>query len=429
VGWLHSTPARRGLSALCLLALAGLWLHFAASLPATYPMRLNDFEGYYGAARVILDGAPERLYQDERKWFTNLPVVSLLVAPLGLLDYETAWRVFWWIQLASIAATFGVLLWILARHFPPLTPARALAAGAIFLCFAPVMRRALVLGQTTPLMTLLLALTLLLFRQGLHRSAGALLGFVCLIKIPPVLLVALFAARRRLAAAGAALVVLALGVLLSLLIFEPQLLGQYADRVIWDNLGRSQAAFNNRSLEGAWMRTLTWMSLVDYDPMPRPANVTAALAASVAGLAVLLGLRGGWALLWPAAAPRDDDPLTGSLELELALGAALMLLLFPVVWIHYFLFLAVPLSVLPFWWMQRRIPLRIVAVVLIAAGTWLASGTEVRGNHYYARHRDDGSFRLMQNAQTLGALLLALGLTSPLAEIARRERERGAGRR
>jgi hypothetical protein len=413
--------SQRALQIFCLLALAGLWIHFAQTLPATYAVQLNDFPAYYSGAMVVAEGEPERLYGTEFKWFTNLPVVTLLLTPLTLLEYADAWRLFWWIQVASYAATFALLLFGIHRHFGPLTPARALLAGAIFLPFAPLLRRCLALGQTTPMMVLVFALVWLVYREGWPRLTGGLLGFICVVKIPPMLLLPLLALRRRLDVAGVALAVVAAGVVLSWLVFGGELLGEYAERVIWDNFGRSQAAFNNRSLDGFFMRAFSDQKLADWVPVPRPPLVSAGVLGVALALGVLL-LRCGRGFLWPAAAPRDDDPYTGSLELEIALGVVLMLLLFPVVWIHYYLFLAVPLTLLPFWWEQRGLPRTPWLVALLVAGAWLASGFESHANAYYAAREHELGFRLALNLQTLGALLLAVGLAFPLAEMSRRAR-------
>ncbi|MBW1684937.1 MAG: DUF2029 domain-containing protein [Deltaproteobacteria bacterium] len=416
------TPDTTLVTALSVLLIAGLWIQLFASLAPTSKIALSDFAGYYRAAALILNGSPEYLYRSEGKDFTNLPVVSLLVAPLALLEYRHAWLLFWWLQVSSFVAAFALLLWGVRRFLPPLTPARAALASAIFVCFAPLLRRSLIQGQTTPMMMLLLAAVWLLCRARWDRTAGLLLGVVCVIKIPPVLLAGLFFLRRRLALALGALLVVAGAVALSWLFFGSEILGQYADRVIWSNFGGSHAAFNNRSLEGVFLRLLTERSLVDWNPTPRPWTVTLCLAGSFAGLAWLLLRRGAWILLWPREAPRDDDPRTGSLELEFALGAALMLLIFPVVWIHYYLLLAVPLALLPFWWLRAGLSWRSWSVVLLAAGTWLASGTEVPGNLEVGARSGEALFRLLQNAQPLGALLLVLGLCAPLAELARRQR-------
>ena len=416
------TPDTTLVTALSALLIAGLWIQLFASIAPTKNVALSDFAGYYRAAALILNGAPEHLYRSEGKDFTNLPVVSLLVAPLALLEYRHAWLVFWWLQVSSFVAAFALLLWGVRRFLPPLTPARAALASAIFVCFAPLLRRSLIQGQTTPMMMLLLAVVWLLCRARWNRTAGLLLGLICAIKIPPMLLVGLFFLRRRLALALGALLVVAAAVALSWLLFGSEILGQYADWVIWRNLGGSHAAFNNRSLEGIFLRLLTERSLVDWNPIPRPWTVTLCLVGSFAGLAWLLLRRGAWILLWPREAPRDDDPRTGSLELELVLGAALMLLIFPVAWIHYYLLLAVPLALLPFWWSRAGLSWRSWSVVLLAAGTWLASGTEVPGNLEVGARSGEALFRLLQNAQPLGALLLVLGLSAPLAELARRQR-------
>ena len=382
-------------------------------------VQLNDFPAYYSGAMMVAQGEPERLYGTDFKWFTNLPVVSLLLTPLTLLEYADAWRLFWWLQVASYAATFALLLFGIRRHFAPLTPARALLAGAIFLAFAPVLRRCLALGQTTPMMVLLFAFAWLVLPERRPRLTGGLLGFICVVKIPPMLLLPLLVLRRRLEVAAVAIAVVAAGVALSWLVFGSELLGQYADRVIWDNFGRSQAAFNNRSLDGFFMRIFSDKGLADWVPVARPPLVSAGVLGVAAALCALL-LRCAWGLVWPASPPRDDDPHAGSLELELALGVVLMVLLFPVVWIHYYLFLAVPLTLLPFWWEQRGLARTPWIIVLLVAGAWLASGFESHSNAYYAAREHELGFRLALNAQTLGALLLAVGLSFPLSEMSRR---------
>lgn len=409
-------------AALALLLLAGLWLQLALSLPPTRRVQLADFAGYYGAAQVVLSGDVEHLYASERKWFTNLPVVALLLAPLASLDYRMAWGLFWWLQVLSFAASFALLLWGIRRYLPPLTAEAALLAGAVFWCFAPMLRRCLVLGQTTPMMLLGVTGVWLLCRAGRPRLGGLLLGGVCLVKIPPLLWVGIFAVRRRGAVAGSAVAVLAAGVAASWLLFGGELMGQYAERVIWSNAGRSHAAFNNRSLDGAFTRELSRRSLLDWDPEPRPLPVSLALGAVGLALVGLFVARGGGRLIWPAEEPRDSDPHQGSLELELALGAALMPLVFPIVWTHYYLFLALPLALLPSWWRRRGIPASRLAIALLVAGTWLASGSDVPGNLEVKQRRDEPGYRLHHDVQPLGALLLVVGLSWPVSVLAQRTR-------
>lgn len=410
----------------CWLAVVGLWLGFAWTLPPTSAVALNDFVGYYKAGDSFALGEVERLYEPGRKWFTNLPVVSALFAPLGSLPYPTAWLLFWWIQLVAWGATYALLLYGLQRHFPPFTAPRVLAATVVFLAFAPVMRRCLVQGQTTPIMLLLMTGSWLLLHARRSKAAGVLMGVVCIIKIPPMLLVGGALARRRLALSLTALALVVFAVVVSWLAFPSELLGQYAERVITSNAGRGHAAFNNRSLEAFWLRLLTDRSLLDWYPLPSPPWVAFVSFASSFGLLTLVAWRGR-RLWWPSRAPDDSDGRTGSLELELALGSALMLLVFPIVWIHYALFLALPLTVLPFWWMARQLPARPLVVVVLLLGWWLVSGTEVPSNVAVGSRLYDPVFRLAQSAQTLGAVLLVLGLLAPLGAIASRTREDVSG--
>ena len=408
---------RVALYAFCVALLALMSIRFVLLLPDTHIIQLNDFPPYHHAARAVLDGHSETLYRPDPRPYTNLPVVGVLLAPLGALDYEQAWRVFWWINLASLIATLAMLLWALGRFFPPLTLPRATVAVSVFLAFAPVMRRCLVLGQTTPLMLLLFAGFYVACRRGRPRLGGALLGAVCVFKIPPMLLIPLLGLRRRLSVATAALAVLGSAVALSWIGFGGELMRQYTDRVILGNLGRAQAAFNNQSLDGMFMRLVTSRSLVDWVPVDRPADVTAAVWLGFAAIALLLAWRGR-SFVWPDPPPDDVDARGNTLEFELGLGVTLMLLVFPVIWIHYYLFLALPLALLPFWWQRRGLPWSWATLVLFGAGTWLASGFEVGENAHYRTHEGEALFRALQSARLVGALLLLIGFATALPGVA-----------
>ena len=99
----------------------------ARSLPGTYDVRDNDFCAYYDAGQIVGQGQCERLYDSDldpdHNTFTNLPIVSLLLVPMGRMPYAIAWHVFWWLQLLSYMATAGLLLLAVRRFFGPLTMA------------------------------------------------------------------------------------------------------------------------------------------------------------------------------------------------------------------------------------------------------------------------------------------------------------------
>lgn len=415
---LLNTPAGK---TSCALATAALWLYFFSTLPPTYFVHLNDFPAYYGAATSIANGQPEKLYGTDFKWFTNLPVVALLLRPLAATNYEHAWKFFWWLQVVSFVATFGVLLAYVRRFFASPIWIPTAATSAIYLCFTPLLLRCLDLGQTTPMMVLLFSILLFAARSGWVRLSGLLLGMICVIKIPPNLLIVLLALRRRFQLAVPAFAVVLLAIALSYAFFGSELVAQFFERVIADNFGRSQAAFNNQSLEGALMRAVTDRGLSDWTTVERPMAVTLGVVGVGLALAALLYMRAP-KFLFPREPANDADPRVGALELEVAIGVALMLLLFPVVWIHYYLFLAVPLTVLPFWWLARGLPHPAWLLALLAVAIWFASGAQSHENAYYAAHETEWLFRWAQNRQPIGALLLVIGLSFPLAQIASRTR-------
>ena len=415
--------ATRLRSAAGIAVIAIVAVHFALSLERTRAPRGNDFPAYFDAGVHVANDQPARLYdrsfRPDRNKFTNLPIVAFVFVPLSKLGYARAWDLFWWTQVLSYLATGLLLLLVIRRHAPPLDPVQGALVALVLFAFAPVLRRCLVLGQTTPMMVLLLACFVLAVRAGGQRTAGVLLGTICTIKIPPLVLLPLFALRRRLVVAGTAAAVVATAVALSWLVFGGEILGAWVQHVIVANSGSALAVFNNQSLDGAFMRLLTDGSLVDWTPSPRPTAVWAAVLSVLVAIGALL-LACGRHLLLPSRPPDDGDPRTGSLELELGVGIALMLLAFPVVWIHYYLFLVVPLALLPSWWRQRGLPHPPWLIAVFVAGVWLAGSGETLSNAFHAAHDADLQVRLRQNGRPLGALLLLGAMCFGVAALQRR---------
>lgn len=380
-------------------------------------VRENDLPAYYNAGQLIAAGKPDLLYgssfRPQHNRFTNLPIVAPLFVPLAKLDYAAAWHLFWWLQVLSYVGTGAALLFAVRRHGPPLDAPRAALVLSIWAAFIPTLHRCLVLGQSTPMLVFVFALFVLTVQAGRLRGAGALLGVICLMKIPPMLLLPLLALRRRTGIAGIAFGIWLAAVGLSALVFGADTLQRFAQWVIFDNAGGSIASFNNQSLDGAWMRLLSTKSLVDWTPTPRPGVVLLADVGSFAllGSGLLRFTRAG---LWPDRAPDEADPRRGTLVVELWIGVLLMLLVFPVVWIHYYLFALVPLALVPSWLAARGRVWRPWQWAAFAAGVFALGSVPVYGNVYYELREADPVFRMLQNLRPLGALgLLALAL--PLA--------------
>ena len=113
---------------------------------------------------------------------------------------------------------------------------------------------------------------------------------------------------------------------------------------------------------------------------------------------------------WPA-----QRPAAATLVAELGLAVGLMLWIFPIAWIHYFQFLVVPATLLPWWWQHEHLPRDRATIVLLALGILLSAGGAVHGSLYYTAHDGETWFRLAQSYRTAGALLVTWGFARALA--------------
>ena len=370
----------------------------------TYTPQRNDFPAYYEAGRVVLEGRLGDLYSKLSVVFTNLPALSLLFTPLALFEYDTAWHILWWSSIASFVATL-LLLAVSARTRKPSNGASAFLPALIFLAYAPLMHRCLVLGQTTPLAATLLAICVFLLLRGRNIGAGLALGALCALKIPPLLLLGVFAARRRWATVATAVAVLLLTIAASWLWFGTEGMSQYAARVFGANARGGLAAFNNQSIDGLWMRAFSSAGLTDWTPVPRPPAATFALSLSLLLIAIGV-LLAGWKFFFSAPAIGRSNGDTGTVELEVGLAAALMVLVLPVTWTHYYLLLSVPFALLPIWWRRNNLPGARLATGVLITGVLLTAWPHVQGNDYYAARETLGSLRLILAGRTVGAFVL-----------------------
>ncbi len=337
-------PLRAGVCALLAVLALALLLVRAWRIDYDYSI---DFQAYWLAGSRILagqagdlyaagggpgQGTPRALAASE---FKNLPLVALPFAPLAALEYATAKRAFWWINLAALLAT-GLVLGLGVLPASLGSPAARVAACLALLCaFAPA-HIALRHAQTTPLVTLAVTASLAALLRRRHAASGVLLAAAALVKWPVWALAALAAARRRWRLAGAFALTLAVAAALSLALFGTGLHAGYLDEMR-AHAGTVMTGHNNQSLAAVLHRLSAPAATFDWTPQPLPpATRTAALAAGVALLAALaLALRRG-------RAAGGSGPGRDVAEFAAALAAGIVL--FPVAWDHYFLLLAPALA-------------------------------------------------------------------------------------
>ena len=328
-----------------LLGAAGLLVARSWTIDIPYSI---DFRVYHLAGERLASGRAADLYAPQqaasegqqvalaRNEFKNLPIIAAAFIPFSWLPYLAAKRVFWILSLACLLGAAFVTARCAGRLGGRADPAWFCLVTALFLAAAPA-HISLRHGQLTPVALLGLAISLSLALSGRDRAAGAVLACAAALKIPLLALVASDVARRatrRLlwwAVASAALLAS------SILLFGPALHGSYLDH-IFSHAGRAMTGHNNQSLDGALMRIMTRDStLNDWTPLAEPVPVMAVRsAASVALLGVLAFA------LWRSRSLRGPRALALDLPAFLSLG----LLLFPVAWDHYFLFLILALPYL-----------------------------------------------------------------------------------
>lgn len=280
----------------------------------------------YDAGGGPEDGTPAPMAAGE---FKNLPVLAAAFAPLARLPYLESKRAFWWISLAALvggAALAGVVL--LPPAFGP--PAARAAVGVALASLPAPAHAALRHGQTTPLVMAAIALWAAARRSGRPVLSGGALAAACLVKFPPLALLALDAARFRLRAVATTLAAIAGVVLASVVAFGPALHRAYLAGVA-SNAGTVITGHNNQSIVAIVARLALPSPPNDWRPRPLPALV--GLAATIAIL--VLAAAAARALLGGARNRSKADAL-----LEIPAALALGTVALPVAWDHYEVLLA-----------------------------------------------------------------------------------------
>ncbi len=287
----------------------------------------------YAAGGGEASGTPRQLVAGE---FKNIPLVATAFMPLSRLPYLTAKRVFWWINLAAVAATALVLaLGVLPARWGSGWQ-RFLLALAALAVMAPT-HIALRHAQTTPLITLLFSGALALALRGRDAAAGLLLAGALLVKWPAWSLAAADLLRGRKHALLAWSAGLAGGVALSLILFGPALHITYLQGVV-ENAGTVMTGHNNQSVAAVVTR-LTGGAPV-HDWTPRPLTPAARGLSAVLSLVLLLAVA---TALWRS---RQWASTRRSRRLEFAAASAVGLVVLPLAWDHYFMLLVPGLAAL-----------------------------------------------------------------------------------
>jgi len=291
---------------------------------------LNDFGSFLASGKALTEGLnPYGIYASTFRPDStgiahpnlNPPASLLLFAPLSLAEPNIAFEVVWWGGLLGYLAVIVILL----RRQPDQDAVLPMAAWALAL---PALWDGLQLGQIYLGLLVVVAGAWYLLERGCAARAGLLIGIFLAVKpnflFWPVLL--FFTGHRR-AAVWAGISFFALS-LLPLLVFGPDIYKQWFDVVVAETGGR-EGFFTNASIMSIGYRagsTVTTVLLV---------------------LAILT---------WTVAQilRKQTDVADAS-----AIGIGLGIVLSPVAWFHYMIFL------LPAMLTRRWSPRILIAAVLM----------------------------------------------------------------
>lgn len=201
-----------------LLALVVFSIFQAGAMRSRGAVHSNDFKHIWAGARILADGGspydPKLMFSAARQYnlgpvnpYVYLPATGLMMRPLAAMDFATAERVWFWLNL--------VLIWWCVLAGPRLMrverPWLAQLTGALFIVmwYPPMggvtpFYRQMTAGQMSIALLAMLVGTIGWLVRGRNLRAGALLGAAAAFKIAPLFLIVVLAGMRRWRAAVAA---------------------------------------------------------------------------------------------------------------------------------------------------------------------------------------------------------------------------------
>ncbi len=264
----------------------------------------HDLGVFLNAAGSVLNGHSPYIYRADET-YAYPPLVALLAAPFHTLSAGVATLLWTLLSLTAIAAA----LWLLG-----LRDWRCYALVAVY----PITRSAVDLGTIGPLLLLAVALA---WRWRNHNAAtGAAAGAAVALKLFLWPLGVWLALTMRLRAALAALGFAVLVVLLPWAVLGFEGLGRYPG--LLRHLSNDEAT-SSYSLVAIGVRL----------HLPEAAATGLSLVVAAGFLAAA-----AWVARDERREPRERDVVTLTLALAAALAAS------PIVWVHYFLLLLIPLA-------------------------------------------------------------------------------------
>jgi len=342
-------PAASAFYALVLLGL--LIFMWSVSDP---PELFSDFsQAYYPAGHAIVHDVAtlyDRIPGCDTSaicGFVNIPIVAFLFAPLSALTLRHAQLAFALLSVTCVGISFYGLLTLSAA-----TGWRRWAIATLFIANGPLLYSVRE-GNLTHVVLLLIVLTFLCVERNADAWAGVVVACAILIKLPLGLLGLYFVLK------GQWRTVAALALTLLGFIGTSLLWAGWESHVTWYReavlpfASKSLAAFNVQSVDGFLLRLRDGSPLYDWTPVPIDGHLRLLRTMLVGSLLVMSGI------VVRRTAARESTEVR---YLDLSVVLCLTLVISPISWTHYYLYLLVPFSL----YAGGKLPIR-------QSGTWSLS--------------------------------------------------------
>ena len=292
---------------------------------------LSDFnKAYYPVGKLILEN-PASIYANQcsNAGFVNLPILATLFIPFAFLNLTTAQILMTLLGCLSISLTCYILI-----NYQNITERKKILLFGIVAINGPLFY-SLRQGNSTHFVLLLLLVALICLENKRELWGGILLAISALIKLPLFLFGVYFFLRGRWRVFLSMSVATMAIVGISLLLFGVDLHQVWLQQCVQNNVGHPVAAYNVQSLDGFLARLLTDNNFFNWEPLK------VGWQFKIIRYLLLSVIVGGTILVcW-----RSKPPITlEEQNLEFSIVLCLAMLISPISWTHYYLFLLLPLS-------------------------------------------------------------------------------------
>jgi hypothetical protein len=377
----------------------------------------SETGGFFATTGPFLDYFHQFFYPQSTyatRW-VYLPAYLWVFRPLANFDFPTASRIWLAINALLTLACFW-LLWS-ARRLPAIFGQlkywRMAWFAFLVLTFQPMLSN-LWHGQVTGLIFACFCLSYWLLQRNRSMAAGLGLGLIIPFKFYPALFVLYFVWQRQWRVVAGALVGSLIILLISLLTVGWEGNLAYFEVVVSELGGGGIPAFNNESISGFLMHAFTQGDVFSWLEVETPLWVSGlrlGLVLLVIGVVV-------WAM---RRTPSDTGDQTDIQDLNLSLVILVMLLISPITWYHYYMWLLFPLTILfDRLLLDPQVVIRRIAWLAVAYGLVVVEGIVVMRPLAAQSLQDVWFLRLLLSQSFFGAVLF-LGLTLKIRLLAEKE--------